>query len=337
MGVRTIMMKLSVMRKIVDTVDKDWKSIFAEKMLEPWGFDFDTARYFRSSANFVFIFKKSEKTYFLRFNDSTERELKSIEAEINILNYLIESNINVSKPVKSANGKYIETFNTEIGTYYAVVFEGLKGKQYETNELNDKQFYHWGKALGKLHRAMKNIPVEYKMNRMSWDDHLNFVDELLLDGEISAKKELKYLISRLNGLVIDEDNYGLIHYDFELDNLIWNDESISILDFDDCSNYLYVADIVNALRDLIQDNIIPNDEKYQKFIAGYKNETRIDDTLLNEIPLFIRLHNLVAFAKLIYAVDISDSEDHPNWLLDLRIKLINKIGELRNSFERHQE
>lgn len=335
MGECGIMMKLSTMKKVVDTVNKDWKSPLAEKMLELWGYDADTVKYFRSSANFVFIFKKSGKTYFLRFNDSTERDLKSIESEVNILNYLIKSNMDVSKPVKSSNGKYIETFNTELGTFYAVVFEGLRGKMYEIDELSVNHFYNWGKALGSLHESMKNIPEEYKTNRISYEKHLAFVDEILSDNEISAKEELKYLISRLNDLDINNNNFGLIHYDFELDNLVWKDEAVSILDFDDCSNYWYAADIVYALRDLIQDDTIPNNEEYQKFIEGYKRETSIDVSLLNEIPLFIRLHNLVSFAKLIYTVDISDSPDYPEWLLNLREKLVNKMEELGSSFERH--
>jgi Ser/Thr protein kinase RdoA (MazF antagonist) len=320
------------MKKIMDTVDDNWRSSFVEKFLESWEHDKYTLYFLRASANFVFIFKKSQKTYFLRFNESTERDLKGIESEINILNYLIESNIDVCKPVKSLNGEYIETFNTEIGTCYAVVFEGLIGKQFETDELNTEHFYHWGKSLGNLHKTMKNIPEEYKMSRMSWKDHLKFADEILSDDELSAREELEYLASRLNDLETTNDNFGLIHYDFELDNLVWKDNLFSILDFDDCSNYWYVSDIVYALRDLIQDNTIPNNEEYQQFIVGYRSETSINDSLLNEIPLFIRLHNLITFAILTRTLDIPDSSNYPEWLLNLRAKLVDMREKLGSSF-----
>jgi len=48
------------------------------------------------------------------------------------------------------------------------------------------------------------------------------------------------------------DNFGLIHFDFELDNLCWEDALIQMLDFDDCAYHWYAADITYALRDLFQ-------------------------------------------------------------------------------------
>ena len=52
------------------------------------------------------------------------------------MNYLSDNNIPVAKPVKSLSGKYIETVNTSIGTYYAVVFTALHGKQFEIEDLD---------------------------------------------------------------------------------------------------------------------------------------------------------------------------------------------------------
>ena len=52
----------------------------------------------------------------------------------------------------------------------------------------------------------------------------------------------------LGALPVDRDRYGLIHFDFELDNLYWRDQTIGMLDFDDCAHYWYAADIAFWLK-----------------------------------------------------------------------------------------
>lgn len=50
------MMKLSTMKKVVDTLSEEWESSLAETILERWGYDAGTVRYVRASANFIFVF-----------------------------------------------------------------------------------------------------------------------------------------------------------------------------------------------------------------------------------------------------------------------------------------
>lgn len=45
------------------------------------------------------------------------------------------------------------------------------------------------------------------------------------------------------------------------------------------------------------------------------------------------MHRLVSYAKLLKAVEIEEYAVHPEWLVNLREKLITKIDEYRQSFE----
>lgn len=326
------MMKLSTMKKVVDTVNQEWRSPIAEKILENWGYDEGTVCYFRASANFVFIFKKKEKTYFLRFTDSVEKNLSLLEAEMEILEYLRDQPIRSAQPVKSLNQRIIEVVETEIGTYYAVVFEALPGKQFEIEELQLDQFFQWGRALGKLHFIFKDIPEKYRSNRESWKDQLISIQEFLPEQEIAAMREWNVILARLETLKQSDGNFGLIHYDLELDNQRWDDQIVGIMDFDDCINHWFVADIAFALRDLFTKKIDLQNPFFQEFLKGYQRETELDASLLSELPLFQRMHNLVTFAKLLHTVDIPEMQDQPVWLANLRSKLLNKLEDYRNSF-----
>lgn len=325
------MMKLSTMKKVLKTVDSEWRSPLAEQILSRWGYDQGSVFYLRASANFIFIFKKDGRTYYLRFNESCEREHHAIEAEINIILYLGNNSLNVAQPVKSLNEKYLEVVETGIGTYYAVVFEALEGDQYEIEEITTEQNYLWGKSLGKLHKCLKNIPEQYYVYRSDWKDHLLKVKETLPSHETAAHRELERISKWADSLKVTKENFGLIHYDFELDNVVFNNYLIGMLDFDDCSSYWYVADIIYALRDV--GDFSMNSPIVIKFIEGYKTETTIDIDLLKESSGYERLHKLVSFAKLIRTVDIEESQENPEWLTNLRKKLCHKINEYRLSFE----
>ncbi len=317
------------MKKVMDTVDSEWRSPLAEFILERWGYDHGSVLCLRASANFIFQFKKDGKEYYLRFNDSCERDLDMIQAELRILQALNDPSLNVAQPVRSTNGSYVEAVETELGTFYAVVFEALRGKHYETTELNSQQIFLWGSSLGKLHEAFKQLPETYEMNRPTWKDRILTIKEILPSYDKEAYEEMDRLISWADRLNISKENYGLIHYDFELDNVVFEKDKIGILDFDDCSSYWYAADIIYALREIevfsLESPVI------KTFIEGYQSETTLDLDILHEYDGFIRLHKLISFAKIIRSVDIEESQEYPDWLINLREKLCRLIEQYRPS------
>ncbi|HEK9098835.1 phosphotransferase [Bacillus pfraonensis] len=321
------MMKLSSMLKIVETVDDKWRSSLAEQILESWEYDKKSLYYFRSSANFIFVFKKDGEWHFLRFIEKQERNIDALKDEIDILFYLSRHSIRVAEPVQSKNKRYIEAVETELGIFYAVVFKGLDGKQYEVEQLREEQFLLWGRTLGKLHQVLKKMPKDFHQNRATWKDHLNFVTKTLPESEWAAYKELEKISTWASNLSITSDNFGIVHYDFELDNLCINKDEVGIIDFDDCANYWYVADIAYALRDIFHEGVDMDHPFYQVFLKGYTLETTVDKDILRDLPLFMRMHQLIIFAKMLRTVDIPESKNHPEWLQNLRKKLMKQFIE----------
>ncbi|MDQ0176407.1 phosphotransferase enzyme family protein [Bacillus chungangensis] len=324
------MMRLSTMKKVVATVDENWRSPLAEKILERWGYDPGSVYYFRSSANFVFVFSKEGKDYYLRFNEACERSLKTVEAETEILRYLCDKPIRTAQPVPSLNQKYVETIETELGTFYAVVFEALQGNQFEMEKLDKDHFYKWGSTLGRLHHIFKTMPEEYRDGRPSWKDRLQFAKTMLADEETYIKNELELVFQWAEGLQVSNEHFGMIHYDFELDNLNWEKDAFGVLDFDDCRTHWYVADIAYALRELSEYDVDLENPFVQSFISGYKTETELDMGLLKEIKWLMRMHNLESLASLLRSVDLTITSDDPDWLSELKEDLLGYIEEYRD-------
>lgn len=324
-------MKLSTMMKVLETVDSEWRSPLAEDILQRWGYDPGSAFFLRASANFVFIFKKKGKLYYLRFNDSSERNVEEIKAELDIIQYLAKNSLHVAEPILSLNEKYIEIIETEWGVFYSVVFEALSGEHYDIEDLTDEQTYIWGQSLGHLHRILKEMPNQFLKNRLSWKEQLKNAAEIIPQSEISAHRELERIQIWAEGLSITKENFGLIHYDFELDNILFDHLQTGMIDFDDCVSCWYIADIIYALRDV--GKFDPNSPVIKKFIEGYESKTELDANILLEAPQFERMHNLIFFARLIRSVDIVESQDYPDQLSNLRKKLCGYIDGYRHSFE----
>ena len=326
------MMKLSAVKRVAETIDSEWKSPVAETILARWKYDKGTLFFYRVSSNFVFVFRKDGERHFLRFIETTERDVITIKSEIGVLTYLNSHMKDVVNPVESVNGEYVEEVETQWGTFAAVVFKGIEGESYEVEVLNENQFEHWGASLGKLHQTLKSIPEDLIKTRSDWNDLLGFVRNNLSDREVAASDELNLVNKWFHGMPVTRENFGLIHFDFELDNLKFKGEKVGIYDFDDCIRCWYAGDIAFALRDLFQNGIDLSSKSFIAFMRGYKQETNVDQEMLNNLQWFIRLHNLITFAKLVHAVDLEQSTTYPEWLQALPDKLMKKIEDYRVIF-----
>ena len=132
------------------------------------------------------------------------------------------------------------------------------------------------------------------------------------------------------------DEFGLVHFDFEMDNVLWADDGrLGIIDFDDAAYYPFVADIALALRDLYDDAIAHidlADERLQTFVAGYRQAKSLSDEALRQLPLFARLGNLTVFARQIWALGDGPEREEPQWTAQLRQALAADHARSRHDF-----
>lgn len=315
------MMKLSAMVTVDSAVDAQGRFRIAERILEQWEHDPESVQFYRSSANFVYVFRKDGERCFLRFAESAERSEAEISAEMALLDWLARQGMTVTTPIASRSGRSVETVETDLGTFHAVVFAELHGAQMDIEELSAAQFEQWGATLGKLHGAMRRYQDPTAPARSAWRDRLTLALLAAPHGEPPVQAECEYLTAWLDALPVTATNYGLIHGDFELDNLFWRNGAVAVLDFDDCSYCWYVADVAFALRDLFEGGVDLNSPSLRAFIRGYTQHAALDEGLIAQLPTWMRLANLFAYAKLMRAMDLVADQDYPEWAASLQVKL----------------
>ena len=138
------MMKLSTMRTLIMTLDENGESPIANVIASRWNHDLGTVRFFRASANFLFLFKHSGQDYVLRFISVNERAFDAIHAELAYIDHLAVQGAHVAKPVLSRVDNLVETIETDLGMFHAVVFERLMGEQLELPDLTPGMITRWG-------------------------------------------------------------------------------------------------------------------------------------------------------------------------------------------------
>lgn len=310
----------------------------AEMMLKNWEHDDDYMemfKYFRISSNAVYPFKNRGNMNFLRISPVEEKAADSILAELKFIDYLRSKDYPAVERVKTRNDRELITADTPWGEYIAVVFKGVKGEQLSNLDLGDDIVYAYGRSLGELHQHSSNFhPVKYR--RWTYKDVLGWISDVLgkFPDEKAALKELEILKEYLEELPVTNENYGLIHYDFECDNVFYdqNSKSCNIIDFDDAMYHWYLMDIVQALES-IKEEVTQEDyiQRENSFLEGYRSQYDITDDMFSRIVVFHRFKNLYGYTRIIRSVE-EKWHNEPEWMEGLRGHLTNLMEERSQYF-----
>jgi len=331
------MIRLTLMKEWFDTVDGEGRSPIAERIAAPWFAEPADAVVGcgPASSNIVCRVTAAGRVYYLRCNHESERTGAAYAAEMAFVEHLAARGVRVARPVPSQAGAFVERVVTPLGAFYAVLLQAAEGTQRELMELDEPSLQVWGRAIAGLHAAAEGY---VGAGRPDWRAHLADATDLVPVAEEAAHRELEVVARALGALPTDAACFGLIHFDMEADNMRWQDGVPTVFDFDDCAHYWFAADVAYALRDLYGDRIERidlTDWRLRAFVAGYRAERALPESDLLRLPLFVRMHNLYWFARLHRSVAAGVAPGEPQWLSDLRAKLLSKMAAFRDGFERH--
>lgn len=307
-------------------------------LLENWVYDparLDVLDQFRISSNAIYPFFSCGSICFLRFFSTDEKSPGDIRAELDFLAHLRKTGYPVAETLLSKQGHELETVDTPWGIYCAAVFKGVPGRRCDRLILTEDIIYNLGKSLGQLHRISSQY-IPSSGQRPDWRQRFGWVKDVLqaYPEETKAREEELLLRCYLSELPTSSEDFGLIHYDFELDNLFYDDCTGMVypIDFDDAVYHWYVMDIaqaVDSLREELPDSA--HDSAVCSFLDGYRSEKAIDAALLAEMPVFRRYANLFAYARILRSVK-ERWRNEPEWMTALRAHLEHLLKEKKRLF-----
>jgi len=319
------------MGRIVDAMEEVSGAIpdVIKLAVSRWNGDVDTTTYIRSSNNHVFRFDRNGNGCILRLTPSSHRDRRTIEGEVEFVLHLAARDVLVASPLKSDSASFIEDIPTEDGPLYATVFEELSGEMINFEMHQAPMFRAWGRALGELHNASQSFDHGSAQKLRSWTDDVQSMTAWLPDSEVAARGQLSGAAGWLESLDVGSEDLGVIHFDFDGDNMFWDGARFHICDFDCAGRYWYAADIAFTLHGF--RNKPPSRwHNYSRwFLEGYRMVRDLADIRENDMSRFVRFCTIYHFAKMCKAYQDADPKEDPPWVAPMRQRHDNWFANIR--------
>jgi Ser/Thr protein kinase RdoA (MazF antagonist) len=312
------MMPLTEIDRLKRTVTSAWESPVADQVAAAWGYPAGTAKWWRSSASHVFVLPDPRGKRYLRFVPDAYRAAGAVEPVSVLMHRLAAGGTAVVRPVPTETGSLTATVPTELGTMHAMVVEAAAGHEIDVEDLTNDLAHEWGRALALVHDGAAGIDVDLPD---AFAELAEIPDRFAEDPALV--KAAARLADRLAPLPRDRSRFGVVHGDFELDNLAWDAGRATAFDFDEAALSWYAADVAYALRDLTGPDGEPEPARRRlvhAFVAGYRGVRALDDSDLANLRLFAGAHAACSAVRIARALD-SSGADEPEWRAELRADL----------------
>lgn len=291
------------------TFDMDLFDKVAESTLKKYGWqDKDETKLIVLSENATYMVKNKttgQKDGVLRIGRPGYHTLSELNSEMKWLKQINEyTPLIVANPIKGLNGEYIQNVEGPDGEIYnCVITEFLAGSAPDENneEQMVKQFKYLGETTAYLHRQTEIWNGTSKIDRYEWSfDNVigatpkwgdwRAFPEMKEEEKVYLEDIVRIIERRLNRYGKNENNFGLIHADLRLANLLIEGEQIKVIDFDDCGFGWHLQDLASALSFIEEKPIVP--KLVNAWLAGYKKVLPFTDTDFEEIDTFIMMRRL---------------------------------------------
>lgn len=253
--------------------------------------------------NEMYRCQSKEGVFFVRITNYKTYE-EQLE-EVKWLQYLFNQGIGVSKIIHSYNGSLIEHFR-EDEAKRVVVFQAASGIHLPRSKWNEIVLKDIGKQMGRLHRVTKTyMERENTAKIKNWHENNEYDFLKHIPAEETTIRGIAHdVLEQIKSLPQDHSNYGLIHGDLWLENiLIDRDSKITMIDFQDCEKHFYVYDLAVPIYSALEfsfsggKNIKDYEQSITKaVIDGYKEENGLPSEMIMKLPLFLRLRELFEYS-----------------------------------------
>ncbi|MDW0116011.1 phosphotransferase [Sporosarcina thermotolerans] len=254
--------------------------------------------------NEMFRCTAKQDVYFARITNykSYDEQLE----EVTYTNFLNREGLAVSPTVSSLNRNVVEKITLGDKEVLTVLYKAAPGVHLERSQWNANVLKELGRQIGRLHRFSRKFeeihPVKYIND---WHDNEEYAFlKYIPEEETAIRKIAQDVLLTVKGLPKNTSNYGLLHGDLWLENILVDDESnLAMVDFQDCEKNFYIFDLAVPIYSAIEysfvggGNIVDYGREITKaIIDGYLEENDLPPEMLEQLPLFIKLKEVFEYS-----------------------------------------
>ena len=223
------------------------------------------------------------------------RSENDIRFETELLSFLHKNNVNVPYPIESNKGSLYMDINAPEGVRFFSIFSWVDGYIFGSKPDMDNSF-KLGEQLAKIHQFLKSfvpsVTREIDM-KIRFESEISFLLKMnthRIDDLKWYRNATSIMINKLEELNSKSIPSGVIHGDFHLYNAFFNDDKITVMDFDNCGNYYLMFDVCSFIW---ANDYVGVDKKISdSFLRGYNSIRNLNDEELSLLNFFYALKEL---------------------------------------------
>jgi Ser/Thr protein kinase RdoA (MazF antagonist) len=201
----------------------------------------------------------------------------------------------VPQPIQNIAGDfYTSVFHQPSQrTFHCVLYSWIEGEELEDEPTND-QLKAMGAAMATMHLIAPAFELPQGASLPTFDDPLWWTEDFLLSEKSVLDASAKDLISR--ALMSIKEGVAkfylnappmIIHADMHGGNVLWNQDHLSVIDFDDCGFGLPIQDLATALY------YFDTPEQDSAFREGYTSVAPLPECSEREMKMFFLQRRIV--------------------------------------------
>lgn len=288
--------------------------------------------HFRISSNAIYPFYQKGQKHFLRFAPKCEKNKAYIHGEMAFIEFLSLNGLCVPDFLTSSKGQTLLEYAYKDESYYATAMTCVPGKRLDEVHISPPVMGLYGRTLAHLHDLSRRSNTDF--NRPNHTDIFDFMSATF-SACPEALATLKNLKKALEKLQPTKENYGLVHYDYELDNVFFIAEAddIAVIDFDDAHYHFYAIDLVKATENLLEhfeDLKLPSETHstlVQAFLKGYESVSDLPALYASHYELLKAYILLYRAARMQHALE-TEEERKEDWAEGLKNHFRSEISKI---------
>jgi Ser/Thr protein kinase RdoA (MazF antagonist) len=260
----------------------------------------------------------------LRINTNSPRTPENLKAEIAFVRFLAEDGrVKVPHPIENREGNFYTSILHEASgrMFHCVLYSWILGEELE-DEPTDVQLSALGAAMATMHVAAKGFKLPEGSSLPTFDDPLWWTEDFLLSEKSVLDVEAKDLISAAlsairSGVAKFYANEApiLIHADMHGGNVLWYEDGLSVIDFDDCGFGFPLQDLATALY------YLDTPEQDAALRRGYESVAPVPECSEKEMKMLFLQRRIVL---LNYLYETSNLE-HRSMIPDYQEETLRRI------------
>lgn len=244
----------------------------------------------------TYLVRSAFGQHVLRVYRNTHRNLAQIREEVQLLLGLQAAGVSVSYPIADRSGNTIQVINAVEGERHAVLFSYAAG--HSVKQMKETQLRSLGREMARFHKTAQTIAQNGSRWRFDLETTL-YRPLIQLQPSIEAadpetynwlKQAASQVAAKLSLLNADQFPEGYCHFDFLPKNFHFENDMVTIFDFDFMGYGWLVNDIMSFWQHLSLEvytqrmTQVNADDAYARFLEGYKEHNAVSEAELAAVP-----------------------------------------------------